>query len=106
MSVDAAGGDEAGDPPRPVRYEVVFDCRDRMVGNRLVDRIEGVVAPTWRIERGEEGPTWSVTIEFPSATVADRFFRSDFYRQFCTETRRSCRSSVLVVPLGTSATDG
>lgn len=83
-----------------VRYEIVFECRDRMVGGRLAARIEEVIGPTFPVAKGEEGPTWSVTIEFPSPAAGDRFFASDFYRQFCIEVRRSAHSSVLVVPMG------
>lgn len=105
-------GDEAGDtgeqaaPPDPdagppVSYEIVYDCRDRMLGSRLAQRLEDVARPAWPAERTEDGPTWAITIEFSSRPAADEFFSSDFYRQFCIEARRSCRSSVLVVPLGT-----
>ncbi|MDX1620501.1 MAG: hypothetical protein R3320_05900 [Nitriliruptorales bacterium] len=83
-----------------VAYEIVYDCRDRMTGQRLAQRLDEVVGPTWELRRVEEGPTWSIAIEFPTPQAAERFFDSDFYRQFCIEARRSCRSSVLVVPLG------
>ena len=83
-----------------VAYEIVYDCRDRMLGQRLAQRLDEVVGPTWELRRVEEGPTWSIAIEFPDPRAADRFFDSDFYRQFCIEARRSCRSAVLVVPLG------
>ncbi len=84
----------------PVAYEIVYECRDKMLGVRLAQRLEEVLAPTYEVRRTEEGPSWAVSIEFPSRTSADRFFDSDFYRQFCIEARRSCRSAVLVVPLG------
>lgn len=83
-----------------IAYEIVYDCRDRMLGQRLAQRLDDVVGPTWDIRRVEEGPTWAVAIEFPSERAATKFFDSVFYRQFCIEARRSCRSSVLVVPLG------
>lgn len=92
------GGDPTGDSR--IAYEIVYDCRDRMLGQRLAQRLDEVVGPTWSIRRVEEGPTWSIVIEFPSSRSAERFFDSDFYRQFCIEARRGCRSSVLVVPLG------
>lgn len=93
-----AAGPTSGE--QRVAYEIVFDCRDRMLGGRLSQRLEDVVGPTWGLRRTEDGPTWAVVIEFPTTEAADRFFNSDFYRQFCIEARRSCRSSVLVVPLG------
>lgn len=93
-TTDASAGD------RPIAYEIVYECRDKVVGARLAQRLEDVVGPTWTLRRVEEGPAWAMSIEFPSAASADRFFDSDFYRQFCIEARRSCRSSVLVVPLG------
>jgi hypothetical protein len=83
-----------------VAYEIVYDCRDRMVGSRLAQRLQDVLGPTYRVDRTEEAASWSVTVRFPSQASADRFFDSDFYRQFCIEVRRSCRSPVLVVPLG------
>lgn len=90
----------AAEDSERIAYEIVYDCRDRMLGQRLAQRLQDVVEPTWDIRRVEEGPTWSVAIEFPSGRSAERFFDSDLYRQFCIEARRSCRSSVLVVPLG------
>ncbi|HEX9766821.1 MAG TPA: hypothetical protein VGA36_08650 [Nitriliruptorales bacterium] len=96
------GSDAKSEPGgSPVRYEIVFDCRDRMVGARLATRIVDVMGPTFPVTQGEEGPTWSVAIEFTGPAAADRFFASDFYRQFCIEVRRAAHSSVLVVPLGT-----
>lgn len=83
-----------------VRYEIVFDCRDRMLGTRLLDRLERSMDDASEIKREEEGPTWSLHVAFRSPRRADEFFRSDAYRQFCIEARRTCRSSVLVVPLG------
>ncbi len=87
-------------PDGPGRYEIVFDTRDRLLGNRLVSRIESVMGPTYPVQRGDSGPTWSVMIDFPHGKAADRFFSSDFYRQLCIEIRRSCNSPVLVVPMG------
>lgn len=83
-----------------VAYELVFDCRDERAGLPIMARIESVVGPTWEVRRGERGPTWSLTIEFPSQRAADRFFCSDFYSRICTEVRRQCASALLVVPLG------
>lgn len=88
-------------PPAPrVAYEIVYDCPDKMLGARLAQRLEDVLDPTSDVRRTEEGPSWAVTIGFASRGSADRFFDSDAYRQFCIEARRSCRSAVLVVPLG------
>lgn len=85
----------------PVAYEIVFDCRDRMLGARLAHRLEDAATKDdWTIAATEEGPTWALTLEFPDRAHADVFFRGEFYRQYCIEIRRSCRSSVLVVPLG------
>lgn len=111
-----ARGDERGSEPEatgehgdgateaeetePVAYELVFDCRDESASLPIVGRIESVVGPTWEVRRGECGPTWSLTIEFPSQRAADRFFCSDFYSRICTEVRRQCVSALLVVPLG------
>ena len=104
-------GDDTAEPvavPRPltgtdstkrIRYEVVFDCRDRVVGDRLCANLEEGT-PTTDIRRVEEGPTWSLGFDFPNGAAAEEFFGSEAYRQFCIEVRRSCRSSVLVVPLG------
>lgn len=83
-----------------VAYELVFDCRDEVVGHSILRRIEEVVGPTWEVTRGEDGPTWSLTLEFPSQAAADRFFCSDFYSRICVEVRRQCVSALLVVPLG------
>ena len=86
---------------RRIRYEIVFDCRDRAVGSRLVTQLEDVARDAVDVRRSEDGPaTWAVMVEFPGRIAADQFFRSDGYRQFCIETRRASRSSVLVVPLG------
>ena len=85
---------------RRVRYEIVFDCRDRSVGARLVSQLEGVADGAVQAVRTEEGPTWALSVEFPDRVAADEFFRGDGYRQFCIEARRASRSSVLVVPLG------
>lgn len=90
--------EEAAD--QPLAYDIVFECRDKMLGARLAQRLEDVLGPTYDVERTEETAGWAVTIRFPSQRSADRFFDSDFYRQFCIEARRSCRSAVLVVPLG------
>lgn len=82
-----------------VRYEVVFDCRDRADGERLASQLEEV-APV-RTQRGEDGPTsWSVVLDFPGSTEADDFFHSDRYRDFCADVRGACQASVLLVPLG------
>ena len=83
-----------------IGYEIVYDCRDRMLGRRLAQRLDEVAGPTWNLRLVEEGPTWSIAIEFPDERTAERFFDGEPYRQFCIEARRSCRSSVLVVPLG------
>lgn len=88
------------DDGEAVRYEVVFESRDRTVGGRLVSRFEEVIGPTWKLRRTEEGPTWATTVEFPSRARAERFFASNFYRQFCNDVRRSAGTSVLVIPLG------
>jgi hypothetical protein len=87
-----------------VAYEIVFDCPDRMRGRRLLQRVQEVVGPTWPVVPSEQGATFAINVTFPAPHTADRFFASDFYRSFCIEARRTCRSSVLVVPLG--ATDG
>ena len=88
-------------PNRRVRYEIVFDCRDRAVGSRLVAQLEEVAGEDTDTRRSEDGPsTWALVVEFTGRSAADAFFRSDGYRQFCIETRRVSRSSVLVVPLG------
>lgn len=84
----------------PLAYDIVFECRDTLVGARLAQRLEDVLGPTYEVVRTEESAGWAVTITFPSRRSAERFFDSDFYRQFCIEARRSCRSAVLVVPLG------
>jgi uncharacterized protein (DUF1330 family) len=97
---EGARVDDDGGGGRPLAYDIVFECRDKMLGARLAQRLEDVLGPTYEVRRTEEGAGWAVTIEFPSARSADRFFDSDFYRQFCIEARRSCRSAVLVVPLG------
>lgn len=94
----AEQGDEQAD--EPLAYEIVFDCKDKMLGARLANRLDEVLGPTYDVRRSEEPTGWAVVIEFPSSRSADRFFESDFYRQFCIEARRSCRSAVLVVPLG------
>ena len=89
------------DPSRRVRYEIVFDCRDRAVGGRLAAQLEEIAAASASVRRSEDGPTtWAVAVEFPDRSGIDAFFRSDGYRQFCIEVRRASRSSVLVVPLG------
>lgn len=85
---------------QPLAYDIVFECRDKALGARLAQRLEDVLGPTYDVDRTEESAGWAVTIRFPSSRSADRFFDSDFYRQFCIEARRSCRSAVLVVPLG------
>lgn len=103
---EPVGGAESAPGPtddvasEPLAYEIVFDCKDKMLGARLAQRLDEVLGPTYGIARTEEGPSWAVAIRFPSQASADRFFDSDFYRQFCIEARRSCRSAVLVVPLG------
>lgn len=84
---------------RRVRYEVVFDCRDRPIGERLCghleDLTEGVI-----VRRTDDGPTWTVTLDFESHRRALEFFGGEPYRQFCMDVRRSAQTSVLVVPLG------
>lgn len=96
--------DASADDDTPVGYEIVYECRDKMLGARLAQRLEEVLGPTYEVRRTEEGPAWAVSIAFPSRRSADRFFDSDFYKQFCIEARRSCRSAVLVVPLGEAPT--
>ena len=88
-----------------VAYEIVFQCADRMLGSRLAQRVDDVVGPTWTVQRSEDGPTWALTIQFPDAGAARRFFESSFYVELCEEVRRSCQSAVLVVPLGPVAGD-
>jgi hypothetical protein len=84
-----------------LRYEIVFDCRDRVLGERLCGQLEDVLSNVGAVShRAEDGPTWAVTAEFGAPEDADEFFRGDLYRQFCVEVRRSCQSSVLVVPFG------
>lgn len=84
-----------------VRYEIVFECRDRMLGTRMLDRLIDTLGTDAEVRRNEEGPrTWSVEAVFPSRQDAARVLRGEGYRQFCVEVRRSCRSSVFVVPLG------
>lgn len=100
VAADPSIEDAAPAAEAPVAYEIVYECRDKMLGGRLAQRLEDVVGPTWQLRRVEEGPSWALVIEFPSPASANRFFDSEFYRQFCIEARRSCRSSVLVVPLG------
>ncbi|MBW3657839.1 MAG: DUF1330 domain-containing protein [Actinobacteria bacterium] len=101
---DEPTAEPAGQPEdEPLAYEIVFDCKDKMLGARLANRLEEVLGPTYDVRRSEEPTGWAVVIEFPSSRSADRFFDSDFYRQFCIEARRSCRSAVLVVPLGPTA---
>ncbi|MBW3619559.1 MAG: DUF1330 domain-containing protein [Actinobacteria bacterium] len=92
------GGTDPAEPP--LAYDIVFECKDKLLGGRLAQRLEDVLGPTYEVRRTEEVAGWAVTIEFPSRSSAERFFDSDFYRQFCIEARRSCRSAVLVVPLG------
>ncbi len=82
-----------------VRYEVVFECKERLGGDRLVAQLQEF-APA-RVQRGEDGPaSWSVLLDFTDRDAADDFFRSDAYRQFCADVRRACQASVLLVPLG------
>lgn len=93
------------------RYEIVFDCRDRVTGERLCgqleDAIEAVAGDEGTAHRTEDGPgSWAVSLDFPTPTLADEFFRGDLYRQFCAEVRRGCQASVLVVPLGTPEEPG
>ncbi len=88
-----------------VAYEIVYRCGDRLLGARLAQRVDDVIGPTWSVHRSEEGPTWALTIEFPDVGAAGRFFDSDFYVELCEEVRRSCRSAVLVVPLGPVAAE-
>lgn len=95
-----APGEPVDERTTPVGYEIVFDCRDRMLGVGIVQRLEDAAEAGWLVERGEEGPTWSVDIRFPNQSDADRFFDSEFYRQLCIQARRSCGTAVLVVPLG------
>ena len=83
----------------PVRYDVVFDCRDRLAGDRLCRELEGIAGEA-AVHRADDGPTWAVTMEFAAETHANRFFRSEVYRQFCMDVRRTSQASVLVVPLG------
>lgn len=83
----------------PIRYEVVFDCRDRLAGDRLCRELESIAADA-AVRRADEGPTWAVTMEFATEDEANRFFRSEEYRQFCMDVRRTSQTSVLVVPLG------
>lgn len=87
-----------GDAP-PVRYDVVFDCRDRLAADRLCRELEGMAGGA-TTGRSEDGPTWTVTMEFPDTEAADGFFHSEDYRQFCMDVRRTSQASVLVVPLG------
>lgn len=84
---------------RSVRYEVVFDCRDRTIGDRLCAQLEDL-AEAARVQRTDDGPTWAVTMEFADHQRAVDFFRDEAYRQFCMDVRRSAQTSVLVVPLG------
>ena len=83
-----------------IRYEVVFDCRDRLLGERLADQLLDLVTSFGDAKLTEDGPTYATTVEFFDASLADGFFRGEEYRQFCVEVRRSSQSSVLVVPLG------
>ncbi|MDP9021893.1 MAG: hypothetical protein M3N57_04175 [Actinomycetota bacterium] len=91
-----------------VRYEIVFDARDRSVGERFREQLREVISG-WAsgsdqpVETGDsdEGPgSWGVAVTFPDAAAADGFFRGEDYRQFCVEVRRNAQSSVLVVPVG------
>ncbi len=87
------------------RYEIVFDCRDRVTAERLCGQLEDAVEATpgdqGTAHRTEEGPgAWAVAIDFPTVALADEFFNGDLYRQFCADVRRACQASVLVVPLG------
>lgn len=83
-----------------LKYEVVWEASDEVVASRLASRLQDGIGDRWPVHRSEEGPTWILEIEFPRHEDAEAFFASDLYRQFCIETRRTCRSSVLVVPLG------
>ncbi len=90
-----------------MRYEVVFDCRDRSLGERLRSQLEDAIVEGAddhgyeELVRSEEGPsTWGVTVTFVDDRAADRFFRGEAYRQFCVEVRRMCQAPVYVVPLG------
>ncbi|MBW3576567.1 MAG: hypothetical protein KY462_02275 [Actinobacteria bacterium] len=109
---DVAEGQTAADVR--VRYEIVFDARDRSVGERLRGQLQEVISG-WAsgteqpVEVGEsdEGPgSWGVAVTFPDAAAADGFFRGEDYRQFCVEVRRNTQSSVLVVPSGPIEEDG
>ncbi len=87
------------------RYEIVFDCRDRLTGERLCgqleDAVEAVAGGQGTAHRTEDGPgSWALSVDFPGSDLADEFFRGEPYRQFCADVRRSCQTSVLVVPLG------
>ncbi len=84
---------------RSVRYEVVFDCRDRPVGDRLCGQLEDL-ADADHVQRTDDGPTWAVIMDFADHRRAVDFFRGEPYRQFCMDVRRSAQTSVLVVPLG------
>ena len=94
---DAARDPDSGER---VRYEVVFDCRDRLLGERLADQLQDLVRSFGDAKLTEDGPTYAMTLEFNDPELADGFFRGEEYRQFCVEVRRSSQSSVLVVPLG------
>lgn len=83
-----------------VAYDLVFECRSRRNGALLAARLEEAVAGFGDARRAEEGPTWSVTVTFPSQAQADAFFADDRYEGFTADARERCRSSVLVVPLG------
>lgn len=84
-----------------VRYEVAFDCRDHVTGERLLRSIESTAGDSVAVRAAETGPTtWSVTLEFPRQAAADAYLDGDAYRRFCEEVRRTCQASVLLIPLG------
>jgi len=98
---DSAAPPAASGNGRVRRYEVVFDCRDRVMAHGLVAQLEAAGAPgAVSVRRVEEGTTWAVAFDFAGARAADEFFTGEAYHEACVAIRRAIGASVLVVPLG------